>query len=590
MNEKHQEIMREYNFRLKRSEEYYAKFKQSIRNARKAFKQEIPPDISSASSNEYLLVGNEEDGARTDASCSKMMLPMFTAIAKKMVENTTAVPPRYEWEANVRDRLQTARALERELAKSYTKMNTGSKLPLLINHYVVSGMLVQQTIFRKLEEKVRVFKDGRPQIESIYSGGAIDFLVYDPLMCYFDWDADISDMRRTSKFCIVTLSDSMTKDELVKKYGEKFQRMNPGQGSNALQDSLKQELRTQSGTLKPVEGYAVREYYVAEEGKFYVVIADSIIVSEGYNSNGVIGEIPINICPSFVDLDNNCGDLLWNLVKWPVAAMSNAFNQVADNSAFNNVAPMFTLGDVMMDGNFDIVDGRKVYSLNALNKGIVRAEDAITQFALPEVTQGAIFMFDKGKEALFYVTGTSDMAFGIQDKQIRNEQVASMIGNSLIRPDSDLALKLEHGFLNPVTWDILRIFYTRYDDFDFDEELVPKDFLKDYKGIRVVNGSYLASDKAVRLGKLMEALELAKLDPSRAKLEELFYDLYEAIGFIDPYRYLKSAEQAMAEEYMGMIQQAVQMGIIGKEKATAMIQAFQMVIENSEKFEPEAGK
>lgn len=68
------------------------------------------------------------------------------------------------------------------------------------------------------------------------------------------------------------------------------------------------------------------------------------------------------------------------------------------------------------------------------------------------------------------------MTFGMQDKQIRVTSVADMIGEALVRSDSDIAKRIENSFYNPVTWDILRIFYTRYEYFDFQEQSIPPDF------------------------------------------------------------------------------------------------------------------
>jgi hypothetical protein len=578
MNEKYPGIIEEYRDRLVRSSEELKGFKKKMLNAVKAYDQEIPDDIQYSASNEFLLKGNTSE--KLPDTCSKMLLPLFTAISKKMIENLTALPPRYEWDANSKDFVTASRSLEKELAKCYTKMNIGRKNPRIIRDLVVKGMFVQQTVFKEMRDKVWKYEDGQKKVEELYNGGAVDFIVYEPINTFWDWDADITNLRNTSKFCIVTVSESMTKKGAEALFGEDVVAHAHGNMHGRYEDLMLDERRRDKGAIKPTGTYVVREYY-KNDGTFYTVINDSLVVRKGYNSNGSADKIPINIGFMYNDLTT-----LWELVKWCIAGMSNAFNQVADNNAFNNTAPLFMLGDVALSAmGFDTNDGRKIYQIMPYAKTIVRAQDAIAQFTLPEVTEGAKFMYDLSKQSLFYVTGTNDMAFGIQDKQIRNQNVAEMIGESLVRADSDIAKKLETDLLNPITWDILMIYYTRYDSFSFNKETVPRDFLKDYRGIRVVNGSYLTSDKAVRLGKLQQALQLAQQIPERTNLEALFYDLYDAIGMADPYRYLKTNEEFVAQEMAGIIMQLLQTGAIDQTQADQMIASVKLVDEHKDQFQ-----
>jgi len=69
-------------------------------------------------------------------------------------------------------------------------------------------------------------------------------------------------------------------------------------------------------------------------------------------------------------------------------------------------------------------DGTKMYTVDSVGKEVRSIQDAMMKFQIPEVTNGAQFMYDKAKEALFYVTGTTDLSFGIQDKQIRVKDAA----------------------------------------------------------------------------------------------------------------------------------------------------------------------
>lgn len=585
----YKQILEQYQEDLKTSQGAFSEFKKKMGYARKAFLNEIPDDIRGAASNEIYLNGYITDEPIRDSrakthkseqqqlppTCSKMLLPIHKAITKKMIDNMTAIPPRYEWDANRKDYVAVSRALEREFAKFYTKMNLAGKLPRIIKTFVRDGVFVQQTVFRELSETVMRWQDGRPSPENIYNKGAVDYIVYNPMTTYFDWDADPLDYRGTARFIIVTISSSMTEKAFRRKFPD-FKEPLDGH-TQKMEDLLDSSGDSLLGKRKPSNSVTLREYCL-DNGKFYVIVNDAYVVAEGYASNGDLSRIPINVGFCYDDYIT-----LWEELKWPVAAMSNAFNQVADNNAFNNTAPIYCLGDIMIDPlAYDPADGRKIFRINPLDKNIVRASDAMHQFTIPEITQGAMFMYEKGKESLFYVTGTSDMTFGMQDKQIRVTSVADMIGEALVRSDSDIAKRIENSFYNPVTWDILRIFYTRYEYFDFQEQSIPPDFLKDYRNIRVVNGSYLPSDRMVRLAKLQEALRLAVEIPERTNLENLFYDLYEAIGFVDPYRYLKTDAEYWATELAGTVMALLEQGAINEEQASQMIEAIKLIDENKD--------
>lgn len=585
MTENNKEVLDLYKKRLKRSDDQYRELYKKIKNSRDAFNQKMPSDIINQASNTGLVRGNEND---TDGnpngmyqSCSRMLIPMYTAIVSKTVENLTAMPPRYEWDANKRGYEPVCRKLERELIKVYTKMNLSNVLPRMYKHFIEAGFFVQQTVFRKIGDKVRKFDNGKMTTETVANekAGAIDFYVYDPLTTFVDWDAQPGRIRETSKYIIVTINDSMSPEGIEEKYGIPANEVGSA-SDNMINDVLKKQLRYEQTTPKN-DTAVVREYYL-NDGTFYTIVNDKFIVAKNYASNGDASRIPINVGVLEIDEDCNLGKPYWERVKWPVAAMSNAFNQVADNNAWNNVAPFFSFSDIGIEElSVDVSDGRKVFGLTPPS-GVTDIRQAITQFTIPEVTNGALMLFERGKEALFYTTGTTDMSFGIQDKQIRNADVAGMISESLVRSDSATAKSVETQFLNPASWDMLRIFYCHYDDFELQE--VPRDFLKQYKNIRVVNGSYLPSDKSVRLGKLNQTFQLAMNAPDMMRLEELFYDLIEAIGFADPYRYLKTKEEFMAQEYAGAVQDLLTQKLINEEQANTMIKSIQLLEDNKEAF------
>ena len=347
-------ILRQYKDDLQTSQKAFDGFKKKMKYARQAYLNQIPEDIKNAASNEIYLTGKDYVPAVRDSraekskqqsitrTCSKWLHPMHIAIQKKMIENMTAIPPRYEWDANSRNYVKTSRALEREFAKFYTRMNLAGKTPKLIKHFVVDGVFVQQTIFKKMADKVNRYKDGRAKEEEIYNKGAIDYILYDPMTTYFDWDADPLNYRETAYFIIVTINSSMTYTAFKRKY-PKYADQVSGNGQQ-MEDIYKEDSGSKiHGLLTPSSTVVLREYYT-RDGNFYVIANDSVIVDSGKSSNGDMSKIPIN-----VGFYHDNYTTLWEDLKWPIAAMSNAFNQVADNNSFNNTAPIWILGDIVVD-------------------------------------------------------------------------------------------------------------------------------------------------------------------------------------------------------------------------------------------------
>lgn len=588
-----------------RSNQQFREYKKKIVNARKAYRQIAPDDIlnsiqavaESGNGGERQTTDFYDDrGQRKeidgDNNNSVMIFPMYSAICNKMIETLHALPPRYEWAANDNAGIATAWALELELMKCYTKSNIGAKIPMLLWHLIVDGIFAQQTVFRQMSEKIKV--KGQEKPESVYDGGTIDFIIYDPLTCYFDWDADITDFRRTSKFFIATISDSVTYDGLVDVFGKDAVERMKSAGvasykSGDYGDVYKNQMERDNGFTEPIESLVWREYYT-KDGRCYSIINDCYIIKKSDVESGVADQIPINIGVAYYDPDSKLGSSLWERVRWGVALMSQAINQVADNNSFNCKAPFFTSGEVQEDLSRDASEGRRLIHITSRYPGQTDVTKMVTQFLLPEITPGAEFMFAQGMNGIFYVTGTNSMAFGIQDKQIRTAQAAEMIGASLVRSDSDIAKKIECSFFNPVTWDFLRIFYANYDAFPtFKENNIPKDFLKNYKSVRVVNGSYLTADKAERLGKLQQVLQLAQLNPQGMRLSNLYHDLIQAIGFINPSMYLKSEGEIALEQLFVDLGAKAAAGFISDEEMKQAQAAIMFLMQTTQKAAMEGG-
>ncbi len=557
VNKKESEkIINEYWDRKNKSYDRHYEFYNKIKNARKAFKQILPDDITYSASNDGRKegnTGNTDESPTLRNTSSTIMSPLYTATADRIKEELSAMPYRYEFAGNNRAGDRVRRYAERKLRHTFTKNKIASKESLLKFHFVVSGIGVSQTIYTN---KRRRLTNGK----TIQEGSGIDMIVYDPLTTFFDWNANVCNMRETSDFIIVT-TGFFSADYIESKWGIAVG------GGNSIPDSHKIDLMRDRGDDES-NSVPVREYYTAD-GYYYTIVGDSHVVEKNEVSNGDADRIPINIAPTFVTADSNKGYTLWEKVKWPVAMMSLAINQVADNNAMNNnmpfVVPEGANLSFLSDEN---MSGLKVMEITPLDRktGNIDIRRYITRPEIREVTEGAQFMYEVGQESLYFNTGTSPMSFGVQDKQIRNTATAQMISNSLVRSESEMAKNIEIGYVNPTSWDVLQIFAMHAKDFDFDEEIA-NTLLDNLESIRVVNGSYLPGDRMTRLAKLEAILNKAYADPGRYELEDLLYDYLDAIGVADPYKYIKDGLQMTKERLSQLaIQQIGEEGMNNKIK------------------------
>ncbi len=541
-----------YKERLQKGETVWSEYYKKLKYERQAYLQEIPDDISASASEAAVEVGNDPTGAMKSTH-SQMLVPMYTAITKKTREAFSAMPLRFEYEANSQVGLLARRAIQIKLREVYTRANMAASQSKAFN-YVGGGLIISQTVYKTLDRKVRI--DG--QTKSILTGGGIDVEIYDPLRVVLDWNAKIGDIRNTSEFCIVTIGD-FTAEGIKAKYGFEIAE---GEGNGSGGGSTPRAFDSYKKTLEEDVGenlqntYPVREYYL-KDGSWYTIVNDTYVVNKSFATNGDADRIPINAVVLFPTPDSHMGMTLWDYLKWPVALMSCAVNQVADNNAMNNNAPYlvskglglggYSMGDFEGDFlEFNPIGGKNFDIKKYMDRPQIR-----------EVTDGAAFMYNKGMEQLFYVAGSTPMDFGVQDKQIRTAGVAEMVSQAIVRSDSDLAVKMENGYMNPTTWDIVQIFYTHYEDFGFDPDSLPREFLENPKAIRVVNGSYLKEDQITRLNRISILIQQAQLDPQRWKWEDLMYEFSEALGVIDPYVYIKTPEEATKERLALMAMQII---------------------------------
>ena len=156
-------------------------------------------------------------------------------------------------------------------------------------------------------------------------------------------------------------------------------------------------------------------------------------------------------------------------------------------------------------------------------------------------------MFTQAQQAIFLVMGVNPTDFGIQEKQIRTNDVAGMIGDASTKSSSDFIMRLEAGHINPTTEDMKRIMAIYRDDFNFPDNIT-QEFLLSMKSLRVVSGSYLPADRTTQLGKLQILMQRAMANPSIYKHLDLETGFIDALGAGTAEEWLKSAEQIQAEQ------------------------------------------
>lgn len=536
------EILKKYTERLKLCEDAYEDTFERIKNARYAFDQILPEDIKYKSTDAYSQnVGNDPDGEKVESQ-SQIMVPIFTAIAKKIMEDLNANPIRPEVEANNSSGETIKDSVEQKMTETFTQENIMQRLLYGYRHAVIDGVMISQVVAKEMTQRL-IYPDGKTK--AISMGMGIDIVVYDPLTTFMDPNCLPHNPRKTSEFIIVTIG-KFDEDYIKQRYGEDVAA---GIASTRVADNYKKSIEKNHGVSKETS-VVVREYYL-KNGMCYVVVGDSVIVEERTASNGCGDMIPINIAPLHYSSENPYGIPLWYMVAEPVAMMSRAMNQIADNNALNNYAP------------FVLFKGSQInaYTLNSWRKNAVieiapsanrnaSIEDVFTKLSYPDMSQSALFMYNQALQMLFYVTGTNPMAFGVQDKQIRTNDVANLMASSMIRSDSDIAKKIEIGFMNPVMWDILRIFAVHYERFEFDPNLVPPTFLENIKNVRVVNGSYLPEDKMNRMGRASALRQFSAQNPAGYDLGSVETESLKSIGYSNPNKYIKSPNEVRLEQQM----------------------------------------
>jgi len=549
------ELLELYRQRLQRGQEIHRKKFTEIKEARQALKQRMPDSSITKLASNNMISGNDKYGSKT-AKKSKYMFPIYTAVAEKIKQDLTASPFRFQWEGNTADGVDIKEAFDNIFLKVFTYDNSAQDISIGLNHAVVSGTMITQTMTRK-EYRRRIKPDST--IDSIPVGRTIPIIAYDPLTVILDWNAQPNKIAETSDFIIVTLG-KRSLDYVKKQWSEKVEEVQTLISSETI-DNYKQVLEQEAGSNRNTysDSVMLREYYTAD-GYRHVIANDTVLLETSIVSNGMLDRIPFDVAPIWDDPDSIYGMTLWNLLEPTVQVINTALNQILDSNALNAKMPFFTFKGTLKGAGLTLNDFKaneiveldpKVLATFNVSGGSSKfaIQDMITKLQFPDITQAGVFLFETALKAIWFVTGLNPESLGgIQEKQIRNEMVAGMIQQSALRSSSKIVKNLELGFMNPTCWHLVDIFEMYYDDFpEFAQAGIPREFLKNLKDIRVVNGSYLPADKNSQMEKAQVLLQRAMVNQTydQIKVESNFL---KQVGFADPERWYRIPEELMEEQ------------------------------------------
>lgn len=576
-------FLSQYQARLNLADQNMSNYYETVLAARDAFAQKLPQDIIDKTSEQNKETGN----ATSYLTASALMHPAFTITAKKTIESFSALPFRFDISANDAMGVVQKKVIDKKLKTIYTRQNVTAEMFNGYFYNVINGLSISQVKTHKKE--VRVAKPeidettGMFKEETLSNDRVISIMCYDPLNTVLDYSAKPSNITETSEFIVIT-DRYITNGDMNDYFGE----------SNKMFDIHKRNLACDRGIV--YDKFApVREYY--DRSGFFVTIAgDSKIVKVEMVSNGTVGKIPINVAPIWTDPDSPSGSTtLWNYMKNMVALSSRALNLVCDNVALNNNAPFFTYTGSGLEDNatLDNFTPREIVALNPIAGKSADIRNQIFKPVFQEITQGSQMMYEQGQQLAFMLAGTSPIQFGVQDKQIRVSGAADMISSATVRPDSDVARKMEVGFMNPTTWDIIQIFYIYYNDFGFDEKELPREFLKELKHVRVVPGSYLPEDAMTRLQRAYAVAMRSQAAPDAYVQKEVEEEILDALGVVMPEQVLKSGDDILRQQtafllfqqFLAQAAQQLGVGALDNPQVDAIVQKLGASVDGSYKGE-----
>ncbi len=587
LTSKQQELFKN---RVQKGTETYKSTWRAIYYSKKAFQQVMPDDLEGVANN------TQEDGDVV----SRFVFPGQTFIGKKMMEDLTALPFRFETIGNNPMGHAGSRGVQHKLKQIYSRVGMMRKVVHNMYNFVVGGTsIVEPITYRDRYTQIKkVNSENKPwdlETDEMSSSRVIDIKTYDPMMTILDWNADPADIERTSRF-IITAEGFYSQDEIAEMWSESVAEKVAEGGIvgdwKLFSEFENSELKTLKKNLQEMVGfkvdlvdspgvYAYTKYFTGD-GLVHEFIGGYYIGSNVVN-NRIADRIPFVITPSFPHPDNPFGVTLWDYLKVAIQIASNAVNTIVDATEDNRSMPWVVDNELAMDGltleelkdrDFIGVSGGAGFEQLDLNKAIYKLES-------DEVTEGTRFMYSIGNEMMYLLAGSNPMEFGVQEKQLRTKGASEMMHSSMVRSDSDMSKKYESGMVNPLTWCIIRIMYSYYDDFGFDPEVIPKEALKNPEMIRVVPGSYLPEDRFTRIGRAVEVVKRSMSNPRSYELSEVEFDYLEALGVPDPHRLVKSGPEILREQLATAIARMSPDGQI-PEKAQKLLDDLSKLAHNGE--------
>lgn len=553
---------------LKKGVEKHSKKLMRIEHSRLVAKQELVND-NRGGVNDY---GNDYNQTKTNTR-SRYQTTIFGAICDKLYRDITFKPMRFEYGANNSVGVKIKRAFDTILTKAYSYSETDKVKNMALYHFIYSGCMITQT-YTKMAEDEYIMPDG--ELKKVVSGRIVSYRSYDPLTTVLDWQAIPSDVSGTSRFAIVYIGN-VSKEYIGKEYGEEaLAKIKDGVDSyqyGSILTMAKRRTESSAGMNVSTDGIPIFEFYLTDGYRY--VIANGKVISAEPNSNGIIGRIPIEVTPLFLDPDTPYGVGLYDRLQASIDIINTSVNQIADNNSITIKSPTFVFKKLLPKG-FSLTDTsfRDLVELDVDKLRIggklptLDINNMITRLTFKEVTEGAMFLMSNAKDDVWYLSGMNPTSLGgMQEKQIRVSGVADMMNENSLRKSSIIASNLETCFMNPTTKQFARIFLMNYDSFlEFKQNGVEeKDVALFQQNIRVVNGSYLPSDQMTEMQRTDALLQAAMNNPSMDQVEVLI-DWLTARGITYPERYFRDPltmlEQDQATRLLEIAQQGNVQGLM----------------------------
>lgn len=468
--------------------------------------------------------------------------PSLQIFCDQITKDIAVRMPQLEIKGNNEEGRKIQKAFAKQMRQWLSFHNFGVKSQRGYWFGVVKGTIVERSRFKEVQE-VYAPLNGKEQ-EPLVAGGSIDFDYYDPQQVIIDPDCSPVDVAKTAKWAIVTLGYfsaeyCRTKYPAIAANMPESADQKGGNGSSAgyvaANDTLMKEQEKLAGKDdSQTARYPIRLYNTTEDAKVYTIVNDQWVVEEEISDTGELDRLFINVCPLDPDPSSPYGRTLWSKIENTVAMASRAINQILDNNDLNNSFP--PVARKGMEFKIETVGGSSTQGgvqILTIAGGPDNAEFDINKvfqkINFQEVTQGAVYMINMADQLMSLMTGVTAASMGVQAKQMRVAGEAEIYQQAIISNSSKLVLNIENSHINPVIWDILRIFRRYYERFEFDETIT-KEALYAIKNIHVVNGSTLAEDKQSKLQQARFLDQDSSRDPNVYDMTQVKEFTHEAMG------------------------------------------------------------